>query len=109
MINEIVVLLIKVLVKEKKALNKLLELLDKQYELLMNKDIFGLEEVVEKIQHCNKEVAEIEIERRKLLGNFTITDVLKNTEDIELDNVYREIKKVLNAIQLQKDTNELLL
>ncbi|MDU1314770.1 flagellar protein FlgN [Clostridium septicum] len=109
MVKDLVDLLIEVLVKEKESLNQLLGLLDKQYKLIMDKDIFGLEQIVEDIQYCNKEVAVLEIERRKVLNENTISEILENIENENLENIYREIQKMLNEVILQKNTNELLI
>ena len=94
---------------EEEKLRELLSLLDKQYKLILNKDIFGMEAVVEEIKLKNREVAESEVERRKFLGNVSIGDYVKNSKNEDLDNCYRSIKKLLNEMVLQKDTNELLI
>ncbi|MBD7916347.1 flagellar protein FlgN [Clostridium sp. Sa3CUN1] len=94
---------------EEEKLRELLSLLDKQYKLIINKDIFGMEAVVEEIKLQNREVAEAEVERRKFLGNVSIGDYIKNSKNEDLDNCYRSIKKLLNEMVLQKDTNELLI
>lgn len=98
-----------VLNEELKALNRLLELLDKQFKLIMKKDIFGLEEVVEEIKNCNKEVAEWEVERRKLIKGSSMREEIEKIGDVEVDNIYREIKKILNSLKTQKETNEILI
>lgn len=98
-----------ILNEELKALNRLLELLDKQFKLIMKKDIFGLEEVVEEIKLCNKEVAEWEVERRKIVNGASMKEEIEKLGDIEADNIYREIKKILHSLKLQKETNEVLI
>ena len=94
---------------EIEKLRELLFLLDKQYKLILNKDIFGMEEVAEEIRIKNKEVAEVEVNRRRFLGNTTIKDYISNSNSNDLDNLYRKIQKLLNEMILQKDTNELLI
>lgn len=101
--------LTEVLVKEEGALRKLLDLLDEQFKLIMLKNIFGMEEMVERLQRCNKEIAEFEVERRKLIGGKSMREVVKALDNNDLDNAYRGIKKLLEAITLQKDTNETLI
>ena len=104
-----IVELTNVINKQTIALNDLLDKLDKQYKLIMNKDIFGLEGIVEEIQLSNKKIAEIEVERRKLTGTTSIAQIVNEAKCDELDDKYREILKVLHMIKLQKDTNEVLI
>ena len=99
----------KVLLEEEQELRALLDLLDKQYKLTIKKEVFGLEAIVEEIKTINKDVAETEVKRRKLLGNNSMKDFVLNSQDKELEEIYRRIQKLLNEIKLQKDTNELLI
>lgn len=101
--------LIEVLKEEEKELNELLILLDKQYKLIIKKDIFGMEAVVEEIKLKNKTVAESEVNRRKVLGKESIKDIILSSKNEELEDVYRKIQKLLNEMILQKDTNDLLI
>lgn len=101
--------LIDILKFEEEKLKELLNLLDKQYKLILNKDIFGMEAVVEEIKLKNREVAEAEVERRKFLGNKSISEYVENSKNENLDNCYRSIQRLLNEMVLQKDTNELLI
>ncbi|MGL5085114.1 MAG: flagellar protein FlgN [Clostridium sp.] len=101
--------LTEVIIKEESALSKLLGLLDEQFKLIMTKNVFGLEQMVEDIQSCNKEIAEFEVERRKLIGAGSMKEIVKSLDNEKLDSEYRKIQKLLEAITLQKDTNELLL
>lgn len=98
-----------ILCDEEKALKDLLSLIDKQYKLIIAKDIFGMESIVEDIKQKNKDVAEIEVGRRRLLGNQSIKEVISNSKDEELENGYRRIQNLLNEMILQKDTNDLLI
>ena len=99
----------KIIIEEERELKGLLDLLDKQYELTIKKEIYALESIVEDIISKNKDVAETEVKRRKLLGNNSMSDVVINSQDKELDEIYRRIQKLLNEIKLQKDTNEILI
>ncbi len=101
--------LYEVITLEEKKLRELLSLLDKQYKLILNRDIFGMEAIVEEIKVKNKEVAEFEVNRRRVLGNTSIKDYILNSNNSNLDNSYRSIQKLLNEMILQKDTNELLI
>ncbi|MDB1948372.1 flagellar export chaperone FlgN [Clostridium tertium] len=98
-----------ILYDEEKELKELLILLDKQYKLIIAKDIFGMESIVEDIKQKNKDIAEIEVTRRRLLGNQSIKEVILNSKDEELENEYRRIQNLLNEMILQKDTNDLLI
>ncbi|MGL5869068.1 flagellar export chaperone FlgN, partial [Clostridium chrysemydis] len=70
--------LIEILKREDEALNKLLGLLDKLFTLIIEKDTFKLDAIVTEIQLCNKEVAEAEVERRKLTGKATMSNIIEN-------------------------------
>ena len=94
---------------QESKLKELLKLLDEQYKLILSKDIFGLEAIAEEIQVKNREVAQIEIERRKLLGDKSIKEYILTSNNINLDDSYRSINKLLNEMILQKDTNDLLI
>lgn len=98
-----------ILIKEELKLKELLELLDKQYQLILKKDVFALESLVEEMRNKNKEVAEVEVERRKLLGNNSIKEYILKSNNKDLDRSYRSINKLLNEMILQKDTNDLLI
>ncbi|TGY43774.1 flagellar protein FlgN [Clostridium sartagoforme] len=98
-----------ILIVEGKRLEELLVLLDKQYKLILNKDVFNMEAITEEIQLKNKEVAEAEVQRRKFLGDTSIREYVNNSKDSELDEVYRAMQRLLNELILQKDTNELLI
>ncbi|OPX45342.1 flagellar export chaperone FlgN [Clostridium thermobutyricum] len=94
-----------ILNEELKSLNRLLGLLDKQFKLIMKKDIFGLEEIVDEIKLCNKG----EVERRKISNGNSMRELIEKLDDMEADNIYREIKKTLHSLKLQKETNEMLI
>lgn len=99
----------KVLLEELKELKDLLELLEKQHKLIVSKNIFGLEAIVEEIQVQNKRLAESEVNRRKVLGNKSIKEVVSNSKDEDLDSIYRKIGRILSEVVQQKDTNGLLI
>lgn len=101
--------LTEVVLMEKKTLEDLLALLDKQYNYIMKKDVFALEAIVEKIKLTNREIAQQEVNRRQLVAGERMQDIINKTNDEELSLAYREIKKVIEAVRLQKDTNELLI
>ena len=101
--------LIEILFNEEKVLKELLCVLEKQHKMIIKKDVFGMEGVVTEIQEKNKLVAEWEVERRKAIANKSIKEVILISKSIELDTAFRSIQKTLNAIKLQKETNEILI
>ncbi|MGG7176601.1 flagellar export chaperone FlgN [Clostridium paraputrificum] len=101
--------LIDIIRSEELALSKLLSLLEEQYKHIMEKNVFELDGMVEKIKLCNKEIAEEEVRRRKLVGTNSMKEVVRNYKDENLDNAYRDIKKLIEVVTMQKETNELLI
>lgn len=98
-----------VIENERVALIKLLSLLDEQHSLVMKNDVFSLEAMVDKIKLCNKEVAEWEVERRKVLNGKPMKEAIYEFEDEALEKSFRDIKKTLEEVVLQKETNDLLI
>lgn len=97
------------LILERKSLQSLLSLLEEQYILIMKKSLFELEDIVGKIRLCNKDIAEQEVNRRKIVGSQSMIDIVENSNNLDLDTAYRDIKKLIEVVRLQKDTNELLI
>ena len=95
------------------ALDELLHVLEKQHEYIIKDDVFGMEAVVEEIQEINQKVANIELQRRRytnnLLDNKTLGQIIFELDNEELINVFRNLRKKLEEIRLQKDTNDLLI
>lgn len=98
-----------IMLKEKDALEKLLSLLEEQHKLLLGNNVFELEGMVSKIQEANKVIAELEVERRKETAGKEMIEFVKESKNLELENIYRNIKRLLSELQLQKDTNEALI
>ncbi|MDP4088227.1 MAG: flagellar protein FlgN [Bacillota bacterium] len=98
-----------IILRETEALKKLLSLLEKQHDMLLKNDIFALEGIIQELQFVNKEVAEIEVERRREAAGASMSSVVQSFRDEELDISYRSIKKLLAQVQLQKDTNDMLI
>lgn len=99
----------KIIEMETKALEELLKTLEEQHGYIVKNSIFKMEEVVAKLDRCNKEIAKWEMERRKLTQGEPMSKIVDRIGDPELDNRYRKIKRVLEALKLQKETNELLI
>lgn len=101
--------LIKLMKAQEQSLGELLVLLDLQFKMIMNKDTFALEGVVDKLEQCSKKIAKEELERRKLIGNNSISQLVKNSDNQELKNSYKSIREILKKTLSQKETNEILL
>jgi flagellar biosynthesis/type III secretory pathway chaperone len=102
-------LLNNLILRETEALKNLLKLLEEQHKLLLQNDIFGLEAVVDRIKECNKQVAEVEVERRALVKGDSMKKIVEALNDDNIDRNYREIKKLLSELEVQKNTNDLLI
>lgn len=101
--------LLQIMICEKAALDSMLKKLDEQYKCMVEDDIFGMEDVVKKLQDTSKQLAVYEMERRKLLGECSMRNVINQMKDQNLERLYREIKMLLEQINLQKETNEVML
>ncbi|OOM77916.1 FlgN protein [Clostridium puniceum] len=105
MMNE----LIKLMQNQDADLKELLKLLETQYKMIMDKDIFGLEGLVDKINECGKRIAQEEVQRRKVTENISIKEIVNESNDEGLKKLYAEIQNTLNSVILKKETNDVLL
>ncbi len=105
MINE----LIKLIQSQEEELQRLLELLETQYKMIMSKDVFGLEGLVDKINESGKKIAKQEIERRNLTDEKNIKDIIYNSNNDKLKELYGKIQTTLKNTIMKKETNEMLL
>lgn len=94
---------------EKEKIEMLLELLRKQNEFVIKKDIFKMEECAEELQNCSKELAQYELKRRELTNGRDIKKIVNESDNDEIKNIYKEIKSILERTITQKETNEILL
>lgn len=101
--------LIKVMENQKVQLEKLLILLQVQKDMIMKKDTFGLEGLVDKLSDCSKKIAQEEVARRKVLGEYSLVDIVSKCNNNQLKHLYEELKEILNKVIFQKETNSLLL
>lgn len=110
---EFIKVLIEVMNNQLVALDELLHVLEKQHKYIIKDDVFGMEAVVEEIQGINQKVANIELQRRQytnnLLDNKTLGQIIFELDNNELIDVFRKLRKKLEEIRLQKDTNDLLI
>jgi len=101
--------LLQIIKDECTALEHLLSLLKKQYEYIMKKDAFSLEEIVDEIKISNKMIAEKEVERRKIVGSNSMKSLIFEAKDKELEDEYKRIKEIIREVQFQKDTNDMII
>ena len=97
------------MINEYDILKQLLRLLEEQHGYCIDKNIFALEDIVGRIEGVNKQVAKLELERRKLVGERNMSELVRSFQDEELDNNYRKVKLLLDEIRLQKEANEQLI
>ena len=105
MINNLIV----IIQKEKDALNALLKLLERQYKNILNKEIFALDAIVDEIKLANRAVAQQEVVRRKILNGKKIQDMFNGSGNKDFDRAYKGIMIILNSVEQQNETNELLI
>ncbi|MGK0468072.1 flagellar protein FlgN [Clostridium sp.] len=98
-----------VIIQEIEAVTSLLDELEKQHRCVVGNDIFGMEACVDKIKKANKNIAHSEVERRSIMENRDMTELIEESNDQELKNNFHKIKRLLQEVVLQKDTNELLI
>ncbi|WP_027625843.1 flagellar protein FlgN [Clostridium lundense] len=98
-----------IVVAEIKALEDLLQCLDRQHEYVAKNDVFKMEKIVEEINSCNKEIAKLEMERRKLTNGESMGKIVDSLNDKELEENYRKARKLIEELKVQKETNEILI
>lgn len=95
------------------ALTLLLKLLEEQHSYIVKNDVFQMEAIVEKIEKCNREIASIELKRREvtkgLLVDKSFGKLIQELGDKELKDMLRNLRKIINEVKLQNETNNLLL
>jgi flagellar biosynthesis/type III secretory pathway chaperone len=101
--------LIKLMIDQEKDLQRLFELLKVQSDMVIKKDLFGLEGLVDKLIGVSKEIAKEELQRRQLLGERKLSEVVANSDNVELKEAYKKIGVTLKTVISQKETNEMLL
>lgn len=101
--------LIELMKSQEKHLVQLLELFEIQKDLIMKKDAFALEGLVDKLNECSKKIAREEVARRNLLNNGSLKEFVYNAKNEELSKTYAEVSEMVHKVMLQKDTNEMLI
>jgi len=101
--------LIKLMKNQEQDLKELLDLLEIQNEMMLKKDLFGLEGLVDKLNDCSKRIAKEEVQRRKLLGKNSISETVEKINNNDLKQSYKNIRNTLKLVLSKKETNEILL
>lgn len=102
---------IKIIVyEEKNILKNLLNLLDEQYDYIINKDIIKMDKIAARLDEASKELAKIEIQRRNIMGNeVNMREVVELCDDENIKRAYEEITNTIRMIELQKEANDTLI
>ena len=95
--------------EEREILHVLLELLDKQYELVLSKNVMELENVSNELSDISRKLAAIELKRRDLIKEIDFIDSLEKSQDMSVKSAFESIKSTIKNIQLQKYTNDILI
>lgn len=99
-----------VIFEEKDSLKKLLKLLDEQYDLVINKEVIKMDKVAKDLEEIAKELARIEIRRRKIMGADTnIRELVEACGDKNITEAYEDIVGTLKMIEIQKEANDILI
>lgn len=101
--------LIELIKAQNDELQKLLDLLKTQYNMIMNKDAFGLEGLIDKMNNTSKVIAQQEVKRRNLTAEQEIKKIVTESNNEELRDCYNNIQNTIKQINWQKETNEMLL
>ena len=67
----------KIIKSEIHSIQALLKELELQHQCIVKNDVFGMEECVSRIQEVNKEVAVLEVDRRKLTGKGSMKKIIE--------------------------------
>lgn len=94
---------------EIEAVEGLLEALELQHNALIKSDAITLENCVANIEDANRALAAAEVKRRDITKGHPMSEVVANVGDMKIDEDYRKMKRLLEEVRVQKDTNDLLI
>ena len=102
---------IKVIIyEEKNILRNLLNLLDEQYDCIINKDVIKMEKVTSKLDEASKALAKAEIQRRNIMGSKdSMKEAVLNCDDENIKSAYDEIVNTIKMVEIQKQANDTLI
>ena len=102
--------LIVIIYEQRKLFKELLNLLDEQYDLILGKDAKLLEKVAKKLENASRDIANLEIQRRNIVwSNFSMGSLIEKSDDKNIREAYEEIKQTINMIEIQKESNDIIL
>lgn len=101
--------LIDIILMELIAIKELLVMLERQHKALLKSDAVTLESCVSKVEKSNRKLAEMEVKRREITKGRSMSEIVDEIGDSDLDKSYREMKKLLEEVRVQKDSNDLLI
>lgn len=99
-----------IIYEQRKLFREVLNLLDEQYNLILGKDVKLLEKVAKKLENASRNVAKLEIQRRNIVGsNFSMVSLIEESDDKNIKEAYEEIKQTIKMIEIQKESNDVIL
>ncbi|MGO1043844.1 flagellar protein FlgN [Clostridioides difficile] len=99
-----------IMYEEKRILSNMMELLEEQFDYIVQKDIDNLNRLNPKLEAISSELASMEIKRRQLFnGDISMSEVVENSNDEYLKEVYRDLKNILTLARNQQESNDSLI
>ncbi|WP_250674381.1 flagellar export chaperone FlgN [Paraclostridium ghonii] len=99
-----------VIYEQRKLFKKLLDLLDEQYDLMLSKDATLLDKIVKNLESTCRDIAKLEIQRRNIVGSdVSMSSLIEQSDDKNIKEAYEEIKQSIKMIEIQKESNQMLL
>lgn len=99
-----------VIYEQRKLFKKLLDLLDEQYDLMLSKDATLLDKIVKKLENTCRDIAKLEIQRRNIVGSdVSMSSLIEQSDDKNIKEAYEEIKQSIKMIEIQKESNQMIL
>ncbi len=88
----------------------MMELLKEQFDYIIEKDLENLNRLNPKLEDISRELASIEIKRRQILGDdVSISEVVENSNDEYLKEIYIDLKHILALAKNQQESNDSLI
>lgn len=103
--------LFEIMEEEVKLLELLLNILEKQYNLLtqVKKDIVEISKVADEIDILIKKIATLEVEKKDRLQGKSLLEFVEKSNNEEITDKYYNTLKLLDMISIQKDANYLFI
>ncbi|MGL5755001.1 MAG: flagellar protein FlgN [Paraclostridium sp.] len=99
-----------IIYEQRKLFKELLNLLDEQYDFIVNQEVTKMDKIAKTLENVAREIAKMEIQRRTIMGAETSMSSLVNRYDDEkIKEAYEEIKTSIKMIEVQKEANQTLI